>query len=503
MHPALPSGVHLKALESYDVIFQNTGTEMLAAELFIYSAGLFPLLRYAAMNVRPTLLGIYEKYFVPLGDRLRPALSGFLSGVLPGYEAGLDHFDQTNSLLEQVSRAVGEVCFYTCLWECVATNASIRLPAVSYILDHFKKRQTLEQQKFFLGRNHDIMMSGLCGCLNDSVILVQRNALEFLLTAFPMHSAYSLKEQDLIRLVTNALNTILRRDMSLNRRLYSWLLGSEVASAANRRGETSTDGNESQEEGGGGGGTGVGGVGGGGTVVIVTRESYFERHSKRILIRALKLMLKLSLNCEPIDLRPYKILVSLLDKLEIGPQVLDFVLFDVVRTMAVSMSFQGGSMPLPMANWSSDVNKSAQLLFATFDPAYIWNFMTSQYERGAKTAKYLFHKSRTKGGSHPNSRRRADLANGGKVKVEVDSGLPTLVEVCYLTEFLLETISLEMYNETTRIFLPKVFLAVTQMLTQYSEVRGGLTLFYFVRVRKDESNINCLLIYCSTCVTRM
>lgn len=102
MHPALPSGVHLKALESYDVIFQNTGTEMLAAELFIYSAGLFPLLRYAAMNVRPTLLGIYEKYFVPLGDRLRPALSGFLSGVLPGYEAGLDHFEQTNSLLEQV-----------------------------------------------------------------------------------------------------------------------------------------------------------------------------------------------------------------------------------------------------------------------------------------------------------------------------------------------------------------------------------------------------------------
>lgn len=439
MHPALPSGVHLKALESYDVIFQNTGTEMLAAELFIYSAGLFPLLRYAAMNVRPTLLGIYEKYFVPLGDRLRPALSGFLSGVLPGYEAGLDHFDQTNSLLEQVSRAVGEVCFYTCLWECVATNASIRLPAVSYILDHFNKKQSLERQNFFLGRNHDIMMSGLCGCLNDSVILVQRNALEFLLTAFPMHNAYSLKEQDLIRLVTNALNTILRRDMSLNRRLYSWLLGSEVTAGRLMQ-------QESEEEGG-----------------ELVKESYFDRHSKRILIKALKLMLKLSLNCEPIDLRPYKILVSLLDKLEIGPQVLDFVLFDVVRTMAVSMNFQGGSMPLPMASWSSDVNKSAQLLFATFDPAYIWNFMTSQYERGAKTAKYLFHKTRSKGGGP----RRRD--SGGKVKVEVDSGLPSLVEVCYLTEFLLETISLEMYNETTRIFLPKVFLAVVQMLTQYSE----------------------------------
>lgn len=36
MHPALPSGVHLKALETYDVIFSKTGSERLATELFIY-----------------------------------------------------------------------------------------------------------------------------------------------------------------------------------------------------------------------------------------------------------------------------------------------------------------------------------------------------------------------------------------------------------------------------------------------------------------------------------
>lgn len=51
---------------------------------------------------------------------------------------------------------------------------------------------------------------------------------------------------------------------------------------------------------------------------------------------------------------------------------------------------------------------------------------------------------------------------------EVDSGPPCLIEVCQLTEYLLETISLEMYNETTRIYLPRVFLSITQMLTIYS-----------------------------------
>ena len=39
MHPALPSGVHLRALETYDAIFKCMGTARLSSELFIYSAG--------------------------------------------------------------------------------------------------------------------------------------------------------------------------------------------------------------------------------------------------------------------------------------------------------------------------------------------------------------------------------------------------------------------------------------------------------------------------------
>ena len=39
MHPALPSGVHLKALECYDIMFKCMGTNRLSQELFIYSAG--------------------------------------------------------------------------------------------------------------------------------------------------------------------------------------------------------------------------------------------------------------------------------------------------------------------------------------------------------------------------------------------------------------------------------------------------------------------------------
>lgn len=311
------------------------------------SAGLFPLLGYAAMNVRPALLGIYETYFVPLGDKLRPALSGFLSGVLPGYENGLDHFDRTNSLLTQVCTAVNPTHFYTVLWECMATNASIRLPAVTYLLEHFNKRLSMQEQVFIMGHNRDIMMSGLCACLNDSVILVQRNTLEFLLLGFPMHTIY-LTETDLIKLVTNGLNTILRRDMSLNRRLYSWLLGSEVSKNSPTYDTISLDGAPAET------------------------ETYFEKHSKHIVIKSLICTLKFSLESNPVDVKPYRIMVSLLDKAEIGSAVLDHVLCDIIRTMSLSSSS------------NAEVVKSANLLFATFDPVYIWSFMTSMYDKSCK-----------------------------------------------------------------------------------------------------------------------
>lgn len=58
----------------------------------------------------------------------------------------------------QVCTAVNPKYFYTCLWECVATNASIRLPAVSYLLDHFNKRLGMQEQMSIMGNNHQVLV---------------------------------------------------------------------------------------------------------------------------------------------------------------------------------------------------------------------------------------------------------------------------------------------------------------------------------------------------------
>lgn len=61
----------------------------------------------------------------------------------------------------------------------------------------------MAEQRYLMGLNVELMISGLCACLNDSVILVQRNTLEFLLLGFPLHKVSLLTESDVIKLVTN------------------------------------------------------------------------------------------------------------------------------------------------------------------------------------------------------------------------------------------------------------------------------------------------------------
>ena len=99
LHPALPSGVHLKALETYQLIFKQIGKARLINDLFIYSSGLFPLLAQAAISVKPVLLDLYQDFYVPLGRYIIPGLPGFILALLPGIEEGSEHNERYHNPL--------------------------------------------------------------------------------------------------------------------------------------------------------------------------------------------------------------------------------------------------------------------------------------------------------------------------------------------------------------------------------------------------------------------
>jgi hypothetical protein len=62
--------------------------------------------------------------------------------------------------------------------------------------------------------------------------LVQRSILDFLLVCLPMHNK-QLTKIDMMKIITVTLHILLKRDMSLNRRIYAWFLGTEQIPAEN------------------------------------------------------------------------------------------------------------------------------------------------------------------------------------------------------------------------------------------------------------------------------
>ena len=94
----------------------------------------------------------------------------------------------------------------------------------------------MPDQLHLFGTDFEVVVNAICNAVQDGAnVLVQRNTLDLLILAFPMHMATTtpaspgnrplLTEDDRNELVTAATSVLLRRDMSLNRRLYSWLLG--------------------------------------------------------------------------------------------------------------------------------------------------------------------------------------------------------------------------------------------------------------------------------------
>uniref|UniRef100_A0A3B4DZ28 Dopey N-terminal domain-containing protein n=1 Tax=Pygocentrus nattereri TaxID=42514 RepID=A0A3B4DZ28_PYGNA len=435
LHPALPSGVHRKALETYEIIFKIIGPKRLAKDLFLYSSGLFPLLSNAAMSVKPVLLGLYETYYLPLGKTLKPGLQGLLTGVLPGLEEGSEYYDRTNTLLEKVAAAVEQPAFYSALWGSILTSPAVRLPGVSFVLLHLNRKLSMEDQLYVMGSDIELMVEAVSTSVQDSSVLVQRSTLDLILFCFPFHMSQATRP-DMIRILSAALHVVLRRDMSLNRRLYAWLLGPRNTRLSNPE-EHATH--------------------------------YFNTYSKDMLVQAMVGILQGKArggeeeSALMHDLKPFRILISLLDKPELGPAILEDVLIEVFRTLytqcRAELDLQNQnpfskdqtqlSSKLRENKKTAELIKTANLLFNSFEPYYMWDYIARWFEEGCRCVHLLLGV-----GSEPS--------------------VLSLVEFCQLVDFLLDIVSLvcntltdETYIEIQTEHLPQLLLRMVSALTAH------------------------------------
>ncbi|KAI0323044.1 Dopey, N-terminal-domain-containing protein [Amylostereum chailletii] len=329
LNPALPSGVHQRALDVYSHILSVAGSEGLRRDLYLWASGLFPFFEYAATS--PALLNIYDVYFLPLQDDLRPVTKSFILALLPGLEEETgEFFEKVIALLDRLSGTISPSFFFQNVWLVMLTTPSARGTSLNLLSRRLPKLNPDEDITTIVGSDIGLMIRAFSAALEDDNLLVRRSALDLLLQSLRLDSAAirNASAEDRTILMRAATSVVMRRDLSLNRRLYTWLLGPDER-------------NDQQ-------------------------VAYLRANSLALLGDTLRSEM-FSPSTEYSETRPFKIFISLLDKWEIGGPLTDILVVDAFRSLKSSIQSETES--------SEELNMTASTLYEAVEPQVVWKHL--------------------------------------------------------------------------------------------------------------------------------
>lgn len=337
--------------------------------------------------MRSPFLDLLKTHLVPLDPlSLRPALKAIILALLPGLEEETsEDFDQTLKLLNDFKNAVrpkgsqdghenvtGDEYFWQCFFLASITGANRRLGALAYLVRSLPKLEArsrsgsvpnLDQElangtEIITTPEPGLLLRCFAAGLKDDQLLIQRGYLDLLVTHLPLHATVfqnRVKADDLELLMTAASGVVARRDMSLNRRLWSWLLGPEpVAGSEAESGPDPASASARDRA----------------LSISATRTSYFEDFGLQPLTQAILKMIARDHLAPAERARPFKICLSLMDRWEIGGLVVPEVFLPVVGSVR---RYQSQSTSAADFN---EVLRSASVFFDGVESGLIWSEIT-------------------------------------------------------------------------------------------------------------------------------
>ncbi|SMN21092.1 similar to Saccharomyces cerevisiae YDR141C DOP1 Golgi-localized, leucine-zipper domain containing protein [Maudiozyma saulgeensis] len=282
LSPNLPAGVHQKTLEVYTYIFENIGIDMLATESNIWIPGILPLMSFASMSVKSYLIDLYDTYLVQLpAPTLRMLAKPLIASLLPGIDDESSEFlPLTLKLIETLKENMADdSLFWQTCFLVITTNRDRRLGGLVWLMKKFpsvnavphliknkkneedspshngsgntsidraiEKKKLKEQilqtllpaAKDLVTPEPGLLIRCFYRCLDyDNDILIKRNILDLLLQRMHLNSPVLtdlISNEDRKLLIFKCCTTTLNKDMSLNRRIWNWLLGSTSTSPGN------------------------------------------------------------------------------------------------------------------------------------------------------------------------------------------------------------------------------------------------------------------------------
>ncbi|KIW15580.1 hypothetical protein PV08_05628 [Exophiala spinifera] len=379
LKPSLPSGVHQKALEVYNLVFTLLGREGLSRDLSIWLPGISHTLTFASLTTRPLFLALYDDHLLHLPSHvLRPALRATILSLLPGIEEeNSEDFDRTFSTINRLRQIFAddnsEAFFWQSLFLASMTSVTKRPGALVYLTKQLPNMGPgMAQVSSLANSNGDppaeiepqikavttpepgLLIRCFATGLQDDQPLVQRGFLDLLVSHLPLNAPllqHHVSPKDLDVLVTSAMSVVLKRDMSLNRRLWTWFVGREDK----REGSTDvaqplTDDPPSKTN---------------RNVRTSSRHEYFSAYGLDSVVRSLEKLLKKQ-SLHPIErARPFRIMLSLMDRWVIGKLPVEALFIPAMQDL------QQYQRSAPSQTSFDEVFRSANVFFDATEPQLV------------------------------------------------------------------------------------------------------------------------------------
>ena len=247
LSPNLPNGVHQKALSIYELTFQNLSSKRLNMEINIWLPGFLPLLSYSSILLKPLQLDVFRNVIFPKLDKnneramTKPILLSFLAAL---EDETSEVFEEVIKTLELFKKQIADDSqFWHCLFLCIITNPERRVGALKWcerFLPDFTNTKgedgmplVSEEALMCLKPEPGLLARALSVGIEitrSSEIIVSRGFFDVLLSRLPLDSYIfesKVPSNDKKSLIMACCKLVLRKDMSLNRRVWTYFLGPE------------------------------------------------------------------------------------------------------------------------------------------------------------------------------------------------------------------------------------------------------------------------------------
>lgn len=345
------------------------------------------MLSFASLSIRPLFLDLVETYILALDSlALRPAIKALILGLLPGLEDETsEDFGRSITILDGIRKAsnendrspeiqnqgLGDEYFWQSLFLASISSSSRRPGALAYLtrrLPNLAPRKIStslpngsENAPDGLGHVAESVISPEPGLLircfasglSDQQLLLQRGFLDLLLSHLPLNSPVLTERvdpDDLQTLVTAATGVVARRDMSLNRRLWSWFLGPSMPDEGDSKTSNGLLSSPVPPH----------------TSEVSTHSiTFFNRYGLEPLTKSILAMFGEMKSNTAEQARPYRICSSLMDRWEIGGLL-------IPRVFLSAMKYLLEYLHIASTAQFQDVLRSASSFFDGIESGIIW-----------------------------------------------------------------------------------------------------------------------------------